>query len=495
MVAPLDPSLLPVPHSWDAGADEDRLPPSHKVYALRNLPMGDLGAVGFDMDYTLARYRSPEIDALAFRKAVRLLVRERDYPTWLLEAPYDPAFAVRGLVLDGLRGNLLKINRERQVVRAVHGLHALDAEAREAVYGRRRLAGSAKGFRSIDTLFEIPESALYATLVEGFDQKKLPSVQDYVQIFHDVRWAIDTAHRHGEMKAEILAHREFFIPKDPQLALALERLRRDGKRLFLLTNSEWSFTNGVLSHLLDGQDETRPRWTDYFDTIVVSARKPSFYEEGHPPQPVGGDAPAHAFVGGNAAWLEERVEATGEEILYGGDHIYGDILKSKKTSSWRTLMVIPELERELELLEQKGPELRRLVQLETLRRRTLRRASILLDQWQRNRHHRQALAQRLSPEALEALDKEATSLDLEAEALDRKAAEQGAEAAQLIAEVEAAFSPLWGPIFRESGEQTRFADQIQQYACAYTGKVSNLYAYDPEATVFAPLPTLPHERW
>ncbi len=493
-MTPIDPTLLPVPRSWDE-MDEDRLPPSHKVFALRNLPMGDIRAVGFDMDYTLARYRSPEIDALAFRKSIRLLVRERGYPTWLLETHYDPAFAVRGLVLDGPRGNLLKVNRERQVVRAAHGLHALYAEAREAISGRRRLSGSAKGFRSIDTLFEISECALYATLVDGLDRQKLPGSHDYIQLFHDVRWAIDTAHRNGEMKSEILDHRDFFIPKDPNLPLALERLRRDGKKLFLLTNSEWSFTDGVLSHLLDGQDETHPRWTDFFDTIVVSARKPSFFVDGRPPTPAGANAPAHAFEGGNAAWLEERVEATGEEILYGGDHIYGDILKSKKTSSWRTLMIIPELERELELLEQKGPELRRLVQLETLRRRTLRRASILLDQWERNRHRRQTLARRLSTEALEALDHEASSLDQEAERLERRAAQSLTEAEALVAEVEAAFSPLWGPIFRESAEQTRFADQIQQYACAYTGKVGNLYAYDPEATIFAPLPTMPHERW
>ena len=32
-----------------------------------------------------------------------------------------------------------------------------------------------------------------------------------------------------------------------------------------------------------------------------------------------------------------------------GDHIYGDILRSKKTLGWRTMLVVPELETELEI--------------------------------------------------------------------------------------------------------------------------------------------------
>ena len=37
------------------------------------------------------------------------------------------------------------------------------------------------------------------------------------------------------------------------------------------------------------------------------------------------------------------------QVLYVGDHIYGDILRSKKTLGWRTMLVVPELETELEV--------------------------------------------------------------------------------------------------------------------------------------------------
>jgi FMN phosphatase YigB (HAD superfamily) len=294
------------------------------------------------------------------------------------------------------------------------------------------------------------------------------------------------------MKAEILQHRDYFILQDPQLALALDRLKREGKKLFLMTNSEWHFTNGVLSYLLDGQDEARPRWTDYFDLIVVSSRKPSFFTEAAEAIPLEGHP--RCFTGGHAAWLEAQLKAEGEQVLYVGDHIYGDVLRSKKNASWRTLLLVPELERELKLLEAKAADLQESIRLETLRRRTLRRASVLFDQWKRNRVRRHILGPRLSPEATTALDHEAAHLASSAEALQRRAELQGLELDQLTREIESAFNPMWGPIFRDRDELTRFADQIQHYACAYTGRVANLYMYDPTATVYAPTPALPHER-
>lgn len=39
-----------------------------------------------------------------------------------------------------------------------------------------------------------------------------------------------------------------------------------------------------------------------------------------------------------------------QQVLYVGDHIYGDILRSKKSLGWRTMLVVPELETELRVL-------------------------------------------------------------------------------------------------------------------------------------------------
>lgn len=48
--------------------------------------------------------------------------------------------------------------------------------------------------------------------------------------------------------------------------------------------------------------------------------------------------------------------AKGKDIIYIGDHIFGDILKSKKRQGWRTFLVIPELAQELHVWTDKSCE-------------------------------------------------------------------------------------------------------------------------------------------
>lgn len=489
-VKSLVPSLLPVPR-FPGLEEEAHLPHARRIFALQNLHLRDVTAVGFDMDYTLSHYRSPEIDGLAFRKARALLVAEKGYPARLETVPYDPDFAIRGLVLDGTRGNVLKLNAQRRVVRASHGTAPLEPEAIEAIYGPRRLSASAPGFRSIDTLFEIPEAHLFAVLVDAQEAGWFPP-KDFLALFQDVRWAIDTAHRNGDIKAEVLANRELYILRDPELAPALDRWARAGKKLFVVSNSEWSFTEGVLSFLLDGQDPAKPRWEDHFDLVVTSARKPLFFEEPLPAEP----RPDHprAFAGGHAAWLEEHLGARGDQILYVGDHIYGDILRSKKNVSWRTLLLIPELGWTLQRLEDLADDLQLFLRTETQRRRNEMHLSLLEDKRRRNRELRQELGARLSPEALHALDHEAAHLHEAQKEAAQRLERQTHLAETLGQRLNAAVNPRWGSIFREGHEPTRFADQIQQYACAYTGRISNFYLVDPRVAIYAPVPTLPHER-
>ena len=45
--------------------------------------------------------------------------------------------------------------------------------------------------------------------------------------------------------------------------------------------------------------------------------------------------------------FSELMGSYNKEVLYVGDHIFGDILKSKKVRGWRTFLVIPELSQEL----------------------------------------------------------------------------------------------------------------------------------------------------
>ena len=45
--------------------------------------------------------------------------------------------------------------------------------------------------------------------------------------------------------------------------------------------------------------------------------------------------------------FQRSTNLSGDDILYVGDHIFGDIMKSKGTLNWRTMLIMDELEEEL----------------------------------------------------------------------------------------------------------------------------------------------------
>ena len=53
------------------------------------------------------------------------------------------------------------------------------------------------------------------------------------------------------------------------------------------------------------------------------------------------------YSGGSSEILSKLVGAKGKDVLYVGDHIYGDVVKSKKIRGWRTFLIVPELNDEL----------------------------------------------------------------------------------------------------------------------------------------------------
>ena len=60
-------------------------------------------------------------------------------------------------------------------------------------------------------------------------------------------------------------------------------------------------------------------------------------------------------------------------------------------------------------------------------------------------------------------------------------------------DVDRAFNPYWGAIFREGTENSRFGEQVEDYACVYTSRVSNFLAYSPVRYFRCPRDHMPHE--
>jgi hypothetical protein len=57
----------------------------------------------------------------------------------------------------------------------------------------------------------------------------------------------------------------------------------------------------------------------------------------------------------------------GEEILYVGDHLYSDVLRSKRTLGWRTTLIVPELTNEMAVFRANREIFYQIIQLRKLR--------------------------------------------------------------------------------------------------------------------------------
>src|SRR3982751_2943465 len=117
---------------------------------------------------------------------------------------------------------------------------------------------------------------------------------DYARLFTDIRECIDEAHRDGTILDEVMSNLPHFVHRDPNLAPTLHKLRSAGKRLFLLTNSRWAYTERMMTYLLGGAMPEYPSFRHFFDIVVVAAQKPAFFQEQRPLLQRNGDESAPA---------------------------------------------------------------------------------------------------------------------------------------------------------------------------------------------------------
>ena len=473
------------------------------VFVNRNLRLASVEMVGFDMDYTLAIYHQRRIEQLSFDLTLGRLVTAHGYPQEIGLLPYDHTFVIRGLVVDRSHGNLLKLDRFGQVGRAWHGLRPLGHDTWQKLYRNEPVRLRGNRYAWIDTLFSLPEAWAYAAIIELLESRG--HRLDYGRLYDDVREAIDSVHRDNSLKRAVRRDIARYIYRDPELGPTLHRLRSGGKKLFLLTNSQWDYTQAVMSHLLDGLAAEYPTWRNYFDVVITAADKPGFFSDSRPfleldptseEGAVLGEATSldrwKVYQGGNLASFERMTGFSGEKVLYVGDHIYGDILKSRKASLWRTCMVVQELEDEIRYTEGRREEISRLSEVELLRAR--------LDD--AVNQHKAALAaverrlERDNPGGTEraALEQDRRTAKLELERLRRALKVADGIAGTLERDVEAGYNPYWGLLFKEGHENSRFGAQVEQYACLYTSRVSNLLNVSPSQYLRSQRELMPHEQ-
>jgi 5'-nucleotidase len=473
-----------------AAPDLDR---GQRIFVNRNLRLTSVQAIGFDLDHTLALYRPLPFERLAFDKAKRKLVDHRGYPRSVLRLRYDHEFVVRGLIVDRHRGNILKMDRHHYVGLAYHGTRKIPPEMRKSLYANRRIRVTSQAYTPVDTLFSLPEISLYAQLVDLADQEGGPS---YRALYEDVRAVVDEAHADGSIKHVIARAPLRHLEPDENLPATLNRMLTQGMRLFLLTNSEAAYTELIMNTLLTGRLERRPHWTDYFDLVVVRAGKPAFFARHDPLVPLDAralGAPARrerfAFSGGSVGALERVLGVAGDRVLYFGDHTYGDILKSKRSRGWRTAMILQELAGELRHHEAARARWR---EIESLERRIDRLAAWrdLLERARDGEVPGAAVASYLRRRGLRA---GAQQIHAQLDAVSEQLRDLEREAGAREVELEAGFNPYWGPIFRAGREISHFGNQVQEFACIYTSRVSNFLNYPMDKYFVTPHAAMPHE--
>jgi hypothetical protein len=151
-------------------------------------------------------------------------------------------------------------------------------------------------------------------------------------------------------------------------------------------------------------------------------------------------------------------------------------------------MIVQELEQELLLSESHAARVRELDELDRKRRNLDAEVDY---QQLLMRSLSRADEEGLSPAAVESARRRARQALDELRVAAREAA---ATYDRLEEEVDLAYNAHWGPLFKEGNENSRFGEQVEDYACIYTSRASNFLFYSPMQYFRSPRDQMPHER-
>lgn len=454
------------------------------IYTNRTLRFDKIKAVGFDFDHTLGLYNCERLDELAMNLVIAKLNDDPSIPS-LDEADLpEPGFARKGLVVDIQEGTVAKIDRHGHVVSAYHGTTKLTTAERRKIYGGGdHIPHVTHGdrFVPVDSDFAKPEVLLYSALAPKVKKSECKG------LWKTIRAHTDMIHRDGSLKAELTANPSRYLHPDLEIVPMLEMLRSWGIKLFLLTNSEWYYTKAMINTALGtGKPESDLSWVKLFDHVVCEAKKPGYFGVGKNANRVGVVNDEGIISGGNNEELEQVIGCKGNEILYVGDHIYADLITSKRGTHWRTMLIIPELEEELEIrsglpgmaMQIKQADDRRLATEQELHYWDgIERALLHLEQ-----NDNSIYLESLRQDCKDRCDKARKNLK---QFIKRRE--------KLRAEMSHALNPYWGSLFRAGAELTYYGQQLEDFACTYTSRASNIALYPSNHYFRSSMDFMPHE--
>jgi len=466
------------------------LPITRRIFCNRTLNLRSIQAIGYDMDYTLVHYAVEEWEGRAYEHIRNRLLAK----SWPIDAlDFDPSLVTRGLVIDTQLGNIVKANRFGYVKQAMHGTRRMDFGELRRAYARTLVDLSEPRWVFLNTLFSISEACMYAQLIDLLDSQDLPFALGYSGLYDAVRSALDRAHIEGELKNEIMADPDRFVDLDPETTLTLLDQKEAGKKIVLITNSEWEYTCFMMGYAIERFLPKGMRWQDLFSIIIVSARKPAFFQadtpifeivndEGLLKPVVGTIKEGGIYLGGHASQVERCLKLDGEQILYVGDHIYGDVHVSKSVLRWRTALVLRELEDEM-VANSRATEANKMI------RSLMERKEGLEHEFSALRIVNQRRQKGYGPQSdanADVMKSRMNELRAELQAID-------SQIGPLVSREGEEFNPFWGYLMRAGNDKSNLTRQTERYADIYMSRVSNLLHYTPFMYFRSPRGSLPHD--
>ena len=198
------------------------------------------------------------------------------------------------------------------------------------------------------------------------------------------------------------------------------------------------------------------------------ANKPRFFydnlrflkidaDTGHISNLVGPITPG-VYQGGNAAQFTDDLALNGDEILYIGDHIYGDIVRLKKDCNWRTALVVEEIGQEIEGQKRAQPIEKKIIEHMNIKKN---------------------LEHDYIDFSTQKIDEHTIALDEKIDLLHQKIMAIDNELSHLLKEQQQFFNPIWDRVFRAGAEESFFAYQVDRYACIYMETLADLFKCSP----------------
>lgn len=451
------------------------------IFVNRVLNLKKIKYIGLDMDHTLIRYNIKNFETLVYNLVIERLIKDKKYPVELRNFEFNFSDAIRGLIVDSKNGNILKLSRFAAIRKSYHGTKEISFSKQKEIYRSIYVDLKDPNYIAIDTSFSIAFCVLYSQLVDLKDERP-DDLPNYSGIALDVLGSVDRVHADGSLKDYITKNIQDYVLQEKEVVDGLRRYIYYGKKFFLLTNSQYNYTDTLLKYAINPFLKEGENWHDLFEFVITGANKPRFFydnlnflavnlEDGTMSNTFGPITPG-LYQGGNARKFTEDLKISGDEILYIGDHIYGDILRLKKDCNWRTALVVEELSDEIES-QKKAVSVEKEIVKAMQVKMELEHINVDLQTKRFNNPSKE-------------LDTQITEMQNKILAIDK-------EITKSLHEEHAFYNIHWGRVFRAGAEETYFANQVERYACIYMEKLSDLLEQSPLTYFRANRRLLPHD--